>query len=190
MSLIRALALSGLATLALSSLQAIEPRFESTLTIPQVSRPTTVHAGDFNKDGKLDLVTANGTDQLTVLLQEPSNRSLWMPVPLTAGLGTYFARAADFDGDGYDDIVAADPGSSAYFLRNKADGTFDAPVALRAARQARWIAVGDWDMDGDLDIATANFQVGTVSIFTSDGAGTFTLVQTIVASRVHGNFNP
>ena len=97
MSLIRALALTGLATLALSSLQAIEPRFESTLTIPQVSRPTTVHAGDFNKDGKLDLVTANGTDQLTVLLQEPSNRSLWMPVPLTAGLGTYFARAVKIE---------------------------------------------------------------------------------------------
>src|SRR2546422_5970455 len=116
---IRALAPSGFVVFVFAHLSALEPRFvEGPLTLENVPYPTTVHAGDFNKDGKLDLVTANGSSLILVLLQDPTDRSRWTPTELNAGESSYFVRAADFDGDGYDDIVVADAGSTAYVAQN------------------------------------------------------------------------
>ena len=58
------------------------PLFQGPLTIRNVSRPVMVDAGDFDKDGKLDLVAVNGSDITLVLLQNPSDRSEWKPIEL------------------------------------------------------------------------------------------------------------
>ncbi len=59
--------------------------FEGPLSIPNVPRPYTVQTGDLNKDGKLDLIAANGGSTIFVLLQNPSNREEWTPFPLRVG---------------------------------------------------------------------------------------------------------
>jgi hypothetical protein len=58
-------------------------------------------------------------------------------------------------------------------------------VSLNQARGARWIAVGDWNRDGSLDLASANLFTGTFTIFAGNGAGAFTLTQSLPSGRQH-----
>jgi hypothetical protein len=73
---------------------------------------------------------------------------------------------ADFDDDGFDDIIAArihvdpdgaDPGSIAIFLRDGADPTkFLAPVSYPVEPTPYAVAVGDLNSDGAPDVAVAS----------------------------------
>ncbi len=165
-------------------------RFEGPFTISGVpAPPVTIHAGDFNKDSKIDLVSSNGTGIVTVLLQDPLNRELWTQVPVHVGTSCFFSRAGDFDGDAIDDLIVADGGSSTYFLRSRGDGTFERPFALEQSRGPRWIALGDWNNDGRLDLASGNLNTATLTIFvnelTQEGKLDFRLTQNPVSGREH-----
>jgi Ca2+-binding RTX toxin-like protein len=91
--------------------------------------------------------------------------------------------AADLDGDGDEDLVVANPGidpasvnpdtgNTLSILRNNGDGTFAAPVSVTTGVGPQ-VTVGDFDGDGDIDLATANTTDDTVSILRNDGAGNF-----------------
>ncbi len=162
--------------LALPPGRAGEPRFETPFILPDVLA-VAIDAGDFNGDGKLDLAAASGTGLLLVLLQDRVDRLDWIRVSVSVGNGCYFLRAADFDGDGYDDLAVADPASTAYFVRSNGDGTFEPPAALEKTKTSRWLTTGDWNADGMLDLASANHDLSTVSVLTGDGAGNFTVTQ-------------
>jgi hypothetical protein len=41
------------------------------------------------------------------------------------------------------------------------------------------LAAGDWDGDGDLDLAVANFGANSVAILQNNGSGSFANIQTI-----------
>jgi FG-GAP-like repeat/RTX calcium-binding nonapeptide repeat (4 copies)/FG-GAP repeat len=92
--------------------------------------------------------------------------------------------AADFDGDGDEDLVVANPGFDPSFLtpstgntlsilRNNGDGTFAAPISITTG-----IAPGalpaDLDGDGDLDLAVSHAEEDNISIWKNDGLGNFT----------------
>jgi hypothetical protein len=66
------------------------------------------------------------------------------------------------------------PGKLA-FLRGHGDGSFDLPVLYNAGVEADSLAKGDFDHDGDLDVAVAvNLDViGSVAILLNNGNGTF-----------------
>src|SRR6185503_1791235 len=138
--------------------------FEAPLALSVYTSAVGCTAGDFNADGKLDLAAVGGGAWVTVWLQGRAGRLDWTRAPaVEVGFASYFVRAADFDGDGDDDLVVADPGSTAYVLRSKGDGTFEAPVPLSEARGPRWVSVTDLDGDGELDLATANHAAHTVT---------------------------
>ncbi len=167
--------------------------FQAPLTIPSGGSAVTVSYGDFNKDGKLDLIVANGiasneatgSAKILVLMQNPTNRQEWSPLFITTGASSVFVRGADMDNDGYDDIMVGDVARTAMFIHSKGDGTFDPPVAITQARGARWIALGDFNKDKNLDFASANFGASNITIFLGDGTGKFTLKQTLAGSREH-----
>src|SRR5262249_51642134 len=93
--------------------------------------------------------------------------------------------AGDFDGDGDLDLVAAgDSVSCSYYgwyannsivkgLGGKGDGTFTAgPTYSDSAPGA--VAAGDFDADGDLDLAVGNgYGTDKVSVWLGKGDGTF-----------------
>ncbi len=161
--------------------------------------PVTVHTGDFNGDGKLDIVTANGvasneasgSPSIYILIQNPSNRLDWQVQTLRIGSSAVFVRGADFDNDGFDDILVADVAQAPFYVHSKGDGTFDPPVkitqpvAANQARGPRWIAIADYNNDGKLDFASSNFLGSNLTVFLGDGAGNFTLISKFSGSREH-----
>jgi hypothetical protein len=164
--------------------------FAGPPTIDDLPRaPITVHAGDFNNDGKGDLVVSYGSGVVTVLFQNGSDPSQWTRVPVEVGSSSVFTRGGDFDGDGYDDLLVADAASSAYFVRSRGDGTFDTPKSISEARGARWVATGDWNRDGRLDFATSNLSTNTLTTFLNEpapnGLPKFRLTQDPTSGRAH-----
>lgn len=124
------------------------------------SSPTSVVVGDFNRDGKLDIVTGNsiandvsffagtGTGSFAAAVTSPA---LNFPVSIAAG---------DINGDGILDLVAVAPNYNQVSVTlGKGDGTFGTfqqRAEFAAGTQPWGVALGDFDNDGQLDIATAN----------------------------------
>lgn len=52
-------------------------------------------------------------------------------------------------------------------------GTFSSPAAYSAGSYPYWVASGDLDGDGDLDLVTANTQSNNISIIKNNGSGSF-----------------
>src|SRR6202040_650868 len=58
-------------------------------------------------------------------------------------------------------------------LLGKGDGTFQDAVSFAAGKECQYVAVGDFNGDGKLDLAVANQVLPTVSILLGNGDGTF-----------------
>src|SRR5688572_24865774 len=95
--------------------------FDGPLILPGGTgpAPVSIAAGRFNADDRLDLASANGSSAVTVLIQDPASAGGWTSRPIAVGTVSFSVASADFDGDGSDDLVVADPGTVAYFLRSR-----------------------------------------------------------------------
>jgi hypothetical protein len=169
------LALGGPALLA-----AGDGTFQAPQWILLVEAPVSLTTGNFSQGGLPGIAVVHATSRVSVLLREGPR--VWKEKPsLTVGNGCFYIRAADFDGDGLDDLAIADPGSTAYTLRCLGGGAFGNPVALHQAEGPRATVIGDYNGDGVLDIVTVNHPKESVSVFLGKGDGTFTHFKTVQA---------
>ena len=155
-------------------------RFDSLRGLPITSGfDTRVAVGDFNGDGRLDVV--GSTDfalEIAVHLNEGGGQ--FAPVtryePSGAALGIL---AVDFDGDERPDLAVASQEGIETFA-NLGDGAFTkGPTALTGRRIAA-LAAGDVDGDGDRDlIASGSIDGGgtTLAVLLNDGGGALVVGQ-------------
>jgi enediyne biosynthesis protein E4 len=134
--------------------------------------------GDFNLDGRLDIVKTHFADDTHVLYRSSPSGD-YTDVTLAAGLAVetryvgWGASMSDFDNDGFPDIALVtgnvypeterelpnypyrSPGA---MFRNLDGERFEqvSVPALEQARSSRGMATGDIDNDGDLDIVIWN----------------------------------
>ena len=148
---------------------------------PAVSYFVGTHAnavafGDFNGDGKTDLVAATAM---------PSGDNEAVAVLLGNGDGTfqpavYYPAAnvpqfvGDFNRDGHQDLAVTGEGGVSILLGNGA-GAFAAPVFYATGTGfAAQVVAGDFNGDGRADLAVANgLASNTVSILLGVGNGAF-----------------
>ena len=158
--------------------------------------PFAVATGDFNGDGKVDIIaaTSNSDDGLVVL---PGNGDGTFGSPIASAPGVSYTALAvgDFNGDGKPDIAALQPnGNTVTVLLGNGDGTFRTSFSYVVGQAPDSIVVGDFNGDGKPDIATANALDGTVSILLNRGDGTFGATTNYVTGSnpvglIEGDFN-
>jgi hypothetical protein len=135
--------------------------------------PRSVAIGDFNGDGRPDLVAADfGGNEVSVFLGNgdgtfgPKAEFPTGPNPTSVAIG-------DFNGDGRRDLATADFSFMVSVLLGTGDGAFGPQTFHPAGSNPRSVAVGDLNGDGTLDLVVANSGSNTVSALLGDGGGGF-----------------
>jgi hypothetical protein len=140
------------------------------------TRPSAVAAGDFNRDGILDLAVANTDDGTMAILIGNNDGTFQAPTYLNVGIRPVAIAVADLNGDGKLDLAVVDFTSSAVFvLLGNGDGTFGAPASFGVGAEPSAVVAADFNGDGKLDLAVVNRLSNAVSILKGDGTGSFAL---------------
>jgi hypothetical protein len=143
--------------------------FRAAVSYPVGSQPQSVAVGDFNNDGRLDLATANFGDNTVSVLTGEGDGTFQRPFPLPAGSQPYAVAVGDFNRDGYADLAVASSGNKEVaVLLNRGVGpdgaTFQLPAFYPVGNTPQSVAVGDFNNDGQPDLATANSGGNSVSV--------------------------
>jgi hypothetical protein len=171
--------------------------FKPTTNYAVAGLPISLTVGDFNGDGKSDLVVGTGntgTGNFSVLLgtgvsglSTATNYVIFDPSQLPV---VGYLAVGDFNGDGKSDLVAAGnatqataqaflvalgSGSSSLFSStnlNISGGTFNLPPNLSTIYPTS-VAIGDFNRDGKSDLALTTYSQGIVSVAFGNGTGGF-----------------
>ena len=134
---------------------------------------TSIAVGDFNGDGKADLVTAVYSTGANVMLGN-GNGSFQAAISYEAGQQPVFVAVADFNGDGKSDLaIAHNIGSDVSVFLGNGNGTFQPAVRYTLGAGSRSLAVADFNEDGKPDLAVVVQGAENVVILLGKGDGTF-----------------
>jgi hypothetical protein len=142
--------------------------------------PAAVTTADIDGDGDLDLLAATNNVPAVVSVRLNNGSGTFSgSTDITASFLLDAIATADIDNDGDVDILAPVQGigagnvSSVVVLLNNGSGGFTRGTDVSVGPDPRALALGDIDNDGDADLLTANYAVGTVSVRLNNGAGIF-----------------
>ena len=129
---------------------------------------------DINRDGILDLVTADANpDNISVLLGN-GDGNFQPPQFFPTGEFPIRIELGDFDRDGAPDAVTVneESGDIAILFGNR-DGSFHAPQHFSLGDFPTEVAVGDFNRDGALDLSASDAGLDNVVVSLGNGDGSF-----------------
>ena len=147
-----------------------------------------IKTGDFNGDGKLDVVSAHeDNSRLIEVYLGNGAGTLAAGIPTSLNIISADAVVGDFNADGKDDLFVASESGKGYSLLATGTGTFtiapNFPITLYSDGSLITLQKGDFNSDGKIDIAAnGDFNSnGTVNIYAGAGNGQFTILASNVA---------
>ncbi len=146
--------------------------FRSAVNHDVGKNPASIAAGDFNGDGKPDLAITLAGGSLEVLMANGGG-TFAPPVTVPAGAGPSAVVVRDVNRDGILDLAVAETGNPGYtvsILKGNGDGTFQAPIAYQVCTYPTAFVFGNFDGDGNLDLAAVG---ALLSILPGNGHGGF-----------------
>jgi hypothetical protein len=138
--------------------------------------PAGEAVGDFNGDGKADLVVVNQTANTVSVLLGNGDGTYGAKTDFPTGTTPFGVAVGDFNGDGKPDVAVANKGANSLsVLLGNGDGSFapktDIPLLITPVA----ITVGDFNGDGkpDIALATENTTTDAMTMVLNSGTGTF-----------------
>ncbi|HYA24647.1 MAG TPA: FG-GAP-like repeat-containing protein, partial [Terriglobales bacterium] len=178
-----------------------EGTFQAPINTPAPYPAAHFAVGDFNRDGKLDLVTVGvfGTLAEAGILLGNGDGTFQPGATYNLPQTTASVAVGDLTGDHKLDIVTAGGGGVSVLIGH-GDGTFDPPKTYVVDGAGFGIQMADFNGDGKPDIAVTsgyskgNLSFGTVSVLFGNGDGTLQPATTYPVGRdpvdmVAGDFN-
>jgi len=156
----------------------------SPIALPPNTGPLALAVADFNRDGKLDLVSANLHNNTVSAFLGNGDGTFTIAAgsPISVPIRPWSVVVADFNGDGKPDIALGSyDGGVAVLLGNGNGGFTPAPGSpIQAGQMPERLAIGDFNGDGKPDLAVANWAIvtggreyGNVTVLLGNGDGTF-----------------
>src|SRR6202453_583483 len=156
--------------------------FQTPTTINLTIPVSGVTIDDVNGDGKFDLIATAlqnpgaTTTGLNVLLGDGKG-GFGAPIPGPAGVSAIVSVTGDFNKDGKKDIAT----NSGQILLGNNDGTFtlqpnvliNQSFSTTGGPGVVGVAAGDFNHDGNIDLAFSNQNAVTVDVYLGHGDGTF-----------------
>jgi uncharacterized repeat protein (TIGR01451 family) len=155
--------------------------FGAPLAMPTAQVPRNIVVADFNIDGHDDIATVGNvaeTETNTVEVRLGSGTGTFTRSSFPLGFFPIDSLAADFTGDGVPDLALPNfEGQSLNVFPGNGTGGFGTPTTTALPLGPIWVATGDLNGDGDLDIvAGAGDSLdpqGSVEALLGDGTGGF-----------------
>ncbi len=141
--------------------------------------PSDVYAIDLDADNLLDLVVPNYTYNGTVnVLINNGDSAFYSAVPYPAGYYACSIFAGDLDGDGDNDVAVTNESSydaAISILMNSGNGVLLPRQSYDTETNPDPIYGGDFDFDGDIDLAVAgnDYENSYICVMENNGGGEF-----------------
>lgn len=154
--------------------------------IPAGLGSTALAATDLNRDGRPDLIVVDVSLNGVSVLLANGDQSFESPRFYQTGGSPFAIRSGDLNADGNTDVVVANRSSNnVTVLLGIGDGTFARTTHLNsfATGQSPYdVAIGDFNRDGRLDLATSNFVDNAISVLLAEPPQFADLAVTLQAS--------
>ena len=137
----------------------------SFLQPPVYAGTGNLFVADFNRDGKPDLLTSDGTMNLG-----NGDGTFTAGTNVTVPTGLSVLAVADFNGDGKPDVLEQGTGTLLVQL-GTGDGTFQTAISTPSGASLTLVAAADLNGDGKADVVGV-FN-GALSVYLGKGDGTF-----------------